>query len=132
MKRLLCFVVLLCCLLVLSGCRETRISENATVTLYFRCYDNDIVQELTAEEAAKVIEIVNGNAFKSTFVYGVPSCGFSKEVSLKIGGRYYAVAMDTCNNMQDLGTLQYFDISEEGVDYIHALFEKYGGYFPCI
>lgn len=30
------------------------------------------------------------------------------------------------------GALKYFSISEDGIDYIHALFEKYGGYFPCV
>lgn len=126
MKRLICFFLMISCLMSLAGCRETKISEDATVTLHF----NDIVQELTAEESAKVIEILNGNPYDP--LSGVPACGFSKEVSFEIGGRFYAVAMDTCNNMQDLGTLRFFDISEEGIDYIHALFEKYGGYFPCV
>ncbi len=132
MKRLLILMLLLSCLLALSGCRETKIKEDANVTLHFCCYDNNIVQELTAEESAKVIEILNGNTYDNIYISGVPSCGFSKEVSFEIGGRFYAVAMDTCNNMQDCGTLRFFDISEEGMDYIHTLFEKYGGYFPCI
>ena len=130
MRRLICFFLTVCCLMVLVGCRETRISEDAAVTLHFCCYENDIVQELTAEESAKVIEILDGNPYEP--LSGIPACGFSKEVSFEINGRFYAVAMDTCNNMQDLGTLRFFDISEEGIDYIHALFEKYGGFFPCV
>lgn len=126
MKRLICLLLVLSSLLALSGCRETKISEDAAVTLHFY----DIVQELTAEESAKVIEILDGNPYEP--LSGIPACGFSKEVSFEINGRFYAVAMDTCNNMQDLGTLRFFDISEEGIDYIHALFEKYGGYFPCV
>ena len=27
---------------------------------------------------------------------------------------------------------EFYDISKEDMEYIHALFEKYGGYFPCI
>lgn len=131
MKRLLYVFLTVCCLLTIVGCRETKISEDATVTLHFCCYENDIVQELTAEESARVIEILNGNTYDPAFS-GVPACGFSKEVSFEINGRIYAVAMDTCSKMQDLGTLQFFNISEEGMDYIHALFEQYGGYFPCI
>ena len=126
MKRLICFFLMISCLMSLAGCRETKISEDATVTLHF----NDIVQELTAEESAKVIEILNGNPYDP--LSGVPACGFSKEVSFEIGGRFYAVAMDTCNNMQDLGTLRFFPVTEDEIDYIHALFEKYGGYFPCV
>lgn len=130
MKRLICFFLMICCLMSLAGCRETRISEDATVTLHFCDNDKDIVQELTAEESAKVIEILNGNTYDP--LPGVPACGFSKEVSFEINGRFYAVAMDTCNNMQDLGTLRFFPVTEDGIDYIHALFEKYGGYFPCV
>ena len=126
MKRLICFFLMISCLMSLAGCRETKISEDATVTLQF----NDIVQELTAEESAKVIEILNGNPYDP--LSGVPACGFSKEVSFEIGGRFYAVAMDTCNNMQDLGTLRFFPVTEDQINYIHALFEKYGGYFPCV
>ena len=126
MKRLICFFLMISCLMSLAGCRETKISEDATVTLHF----NDIVQELTAEESAKVIEILNGNPYDP--LSGVPACGFSKEVSFEIGGRFYAVAMDTCNNMQDLGTLRFFPVTEDEINYIHALFEKYGGYFPCV
>ena len=126
MKRLICFFLMISCLMSLAGCRETKISEDATVTLHF----NDIVQELTAEESAKVIEILNGNPYDP--LSGVPACGFSKEVSFDIGGRFYAVAMDTCNNMQDLGTLRFFPVTEDEINYTHALFEKYGGYFPCV
>ncbi|MBQ8909941.1 MAG: hypothetical protein IJY91_02735 [Oscillospiraceae bacterium] len=130
MKRIICFLAVLACLMMLCGCGETKIKEDAAVTLHFCCYENDIVQELTAEESAKVIEILNGNTYDP--LPGVPACGFSKEVSFEINGRFYAVAMDTCNNMQDLGSLRFFPVTEDGIDYIHALFEKYGGYFPCV
>ena len=63
MKRLLYVFLTVCCLLTIVGCRETKISEDATVTLHFCCYENDIVQELTAEESARVIEILNGNTY---------------------------------------------------------------------
>lgn len=128
MKRLICFFLTVCCLMVLAGCRETKISEYETVTLHF----DDIVQELTAEESAKVIEILNGNTYKDVFTSGVPACGFSKEVSFEINGKFYCIAMDTCSRVRGFGSSRYFSVSEDGIDYIHALFEKYGGYFPCV
>lgn len=128
MKRLLCFILMVACLLVLSGCRETKIKENAAVTLHFI----DIFQELTAEESAKVIEILNGNTYKDVFTSGVPACGFSKEVSFEINGKFYCIAMDTCSRVRGFGSSRYFTVSEDEIDYIHALFEKYGGYFPCV
>ena len=91
MKRLICFFLTVCCLMVLAGCRKTKISEDAAVTLHFCRYENDIVQELTAEESAKVIEILDGNPYEP--LSGIPACGFSKEVSFvgqltQIAGRF--------------------------------------------
>ena len=117
--------------LLLFGCSETRLSFSSDVTLNFQCYEENISVALTEQEAQKVIEILNGNSYDSIFD-GVPSCGFSQEVSLNVDSRVFAIAMDTCNCVQDLGNLQYFHISQEGIQYIHSLFEKYGGYFPCV
>ena len=128
MKRIICLLAVLACLMMLCGCRETKIKENAAVTLHFY----DIVQELTAEESEKVIEILNGNTYKDVFTSGVPACGFSEEVSFEINGKFYCIAMDTCSRVRGFGSLRYFSVSEDGMDYIHALFEKYGGYFPCV
>ncbi len=126
MKRIICLLAVFVCLMMLCGCRETKIKEDAAVTLHF----NDIVQELTAEESEKVIEILNGNTYDP--LPGVPACGFSKEVSFEINGKFYCIAMDTCSRVRGFGSSRYFSVSEDGIDYIHALFEKYGGYFPCV
>ena len=56
-------------------------------------------------------------------------------ISLKVGGRIFAIARDTCNCIQDLSlypNLRYFDVSKKDMEYIHTLFEKYGGHFPCV
>ncbi len=34
--------------------------------------------------------------------------------------------------MTDLGNLQFFTIPKEDMEQIHALFEAYGGRFPCV
>ena len=134
MKRywyiLLAVCVAFALLLWLGG--QTRLSSVSDVTLNFQCYGKNICVELTEEEAEKVVEILDGNSYDPIFFDGIPSCGFSNEVSLKVGSRVFAIAMDTCNCVQDMGSLRYFNISQEGIEYIHALFEKYGGYFPCI
>ena len=133
MKRFVCIMVFLSAafLLLLWGCSETRLSSGSDVTLNFRVYGENISVKLTEDEAQRVIEILDGNAYDSIFD-GIPSCGFGEEVSLQIGNRKFAIAMDTCNCVQDLNSLRYFTVSQEGIDYLHLLFEKYGGYFPCI
>lgn len=131
MKRFLSIVLVLCVFLIICGCSKTSISENTKVTLTFIYGEQNIVVVLSEDEAEKVIEILDGNGYAPVFS-GVPSCGFDKNISLKVGGRTFAIACDTCNTIQDLGNSRYFDISKEDMDYIHSLFEKYGGYFPCV
>ena len=127
MKRLLTIFVILSLMVAVYGCSKTSVSEDADVTLTFK----DIRITLEDSEAKKVVDILNGNSYDPVSS-GVPSCGFDKNVSLEIGGCVFAIARDTCNSIQDLSNLRYFSISQEDMEYIHSLFEKYGGYFPCI
>jgi hypothetical protein len=101
------------------------------VTLTFIYEDINVSATLSDEEAEKVIAILDGKRYDS-FTSGLPACGFDKNISLKVGGRVYAVACDTCNYIQDFGNLRYFTITKEDMEYIHTLFENYGGYFPCV
>lgn len=130
MKRLFCFALVLLVLFTCCSC-STAVRSGSEVTLVFTCYESDISVVLPEEEAEKVITILDGKNYKS-LLEGVRSCGFDSEVCFKINNRTYAIARDTCNCVQDLGNLHYFSISKADMDYIHSLFEKYGGYFPCI
>ena len=131
MKRLLVILIILSVMLSVCACSKTNVSKNADVTLTFLYEDKDIRVTLTEEEAEKVIDILNGKNY-DPISSGVPSCGFNKNISLEVGGRIFAIACDTCNCIQDLGNLRYFEISLQDMAYIHSLFEKYGGYFPCV
>ena len=131
MKRIICFVLLASVFCALCSCSKTNISDKADMTLTFINERNNISVTLSEEEAQKVIAILDGKSYDS-LASGIPSCGFSKNISLKVGGRIYAIACDTCNYIQDLGNLRYFSVSQEDMAYIHALFKKYGGHFPCI
>lgn len=128
MKRNLALILVLSVLFLICGCAKTSVRKNADVTLSYIYGEDNINVTLTDDEAQKVIEILSGNSYEPVFS-GVHSCGFDKNVSLKAGGRTFAIALDTCNCIQDLGTLRYFDIPEEDMEYIHSLFEKYGGSF---
>lgn len=130
MKRFLCLVLSALMLLMLTACSHTNAESGKKVTLTYIYGEKNISIELPEEEAEKVIEILDGNQYDPTSA--TPSCGFSKDISLKVGTRTYAIACDTCKIIQDRGNLKYFSVTEEEIDYIHALFEKYGGHFPCI
>ena len=131
MKQFFAVLMILVLLISICGCSKTSVSNNADVTLSFVYGDDNIRVTLEDDEAEKVIDILNGNDY-NPFSSGVPSCGFDENISLKVGRRTFAIACDTCNTVQDLGNLRYFNIPNEDMEYIHSLFEKYGGYFPCI
>lgn len=131
MKRLCAMLAILITVLSLCACATTRVDEKTDITLNFVYSEEDICVTLEADEAKRVTAILNGNRY--AFIWdGVPSCGFNEDISFKVGDRVYAIACDTCNCVQDLGNLRCFDIPEEDMEYIHSLFEKYGGYFPCV
>ena len=131
MKRFLSILTVLFLLISICGCSQTSVSKDSDVTLTYIYGDKDIHVTLEDDEAEKVIEILDGNEY-DPISSGIPSCGFDGNVSLKVGGRTFAIACDTCNCIQDLGRLRYFTIPQEDIQYIHSLFEKYGGSFPCI
>lgn len=131
MKRFLCIALVFIMLLTLCGCSKTSIKADQDVTLNFVFGGHDIHVTLTEEETKKVIGILDGNIY-DPIASGVPSCGFDKDISLTVGSQSYAIARDTCSTIQDLGNLRYFNVTQAEIDYIHALFEKYGGSFPCI
>ena len=130
MKRIFSAVLVFAMLLSLCGCGRTSLGKNAAVTLTFIYLDEDIRVTLHEDEAKRVKDILDGKIYDP--FGGIPSCGFDKDISLKVGNRVFAIARDTCGCVQDLGNLRFFSLSQEDIDYIHALFEKYGGRFPCI
>ena len=131
MKRFLAILLLVSMIPALCGCAKTNVSQSANVTLIYQFGGKNITVSLEPEEAEKVVGILDGNSYDPVWS-GIPSCGFSSDIALNVNGRVYAVARDTCNKMQDMGNLRYFSVSEDEIDYIHDLFKKYGGKFPCI
>ena len=131
MKRFFAVLMILVMLVSICGCSKTSVNKNADVILTFAYGGDNIRVTLEDDEAEKVIDILNEKNYDPIFS-GVPSCGFDKNISLKVENRVFAIACDTCNCIQDLGNLRYFDIPKEDMEYIHSLFEKYGGYFPCV
>lgn len=131
MKRIWIISLFLLVMISLCACGRTTVDQTAEVTLTFIYGDENISVTLAAEEAEQVRDILDGRSYDSRFA-GIPSCGFHENISLRIGNRVFAVACDTCNCIQDLDNLRYFHIPIEDMEYIRSLFEKNGGYFPCL
>ena len=131
MKRYYAIFIILVLMLSICGCSQTSVDKDADVTLTFIYGEENISVTLEDNEAEKIVDILSENNYDPHFS-GAPSCGFNKNISLKVGNRIFAIACDTCNCIQDLGNLKYFDIPKADMEYIHSLFEKYGGYFPCV
>ena len=131
MKRVSIAILALAVMLFACGCAQTHVSKNADVVLTFVHEEKNIKVILEEEEAQKVIAIFDGKEY-DPFTLSVPSCGYSPDISLTVGYRVFGLACDTCNGILDYSGLRYFYIPEEDLQYLHSLFEKYGGYFPCV
>lgn len=131
MKRFCGIFMILVVVISLCGCARTSVENNADVTLTFHYEEENISVTLEANEAERVTSILNGNRYDPLF-YGIASCGFDKDISMNVGNRIFAIARDGCNCIQYQGNQRYFEITAEDMEYIHSLFEKYGGYFPCV
>ena len=117
--------------IVLFGCKETHISDNATVKLKYNYLATRFKQTLTEEETAKVISILDGKTYYASPI-DTPYCGFDYRIAIVVNGRVFGVACDGCNVLIDYTNLRCFDVSQEDIEYLHSLFASYGGHFPCI
>ena len=132
MKRVFAVFLVLAVGFSLCGCFQTSVNASEPVILIFIYEEENIHVTLTSDEAAKVVEILDGNTYDPSILLGFPSCGFHENVALKVGNRSFLIASDCCNCILDLENKLYFNIPQEDIAYIHSLFESYGGYFPCV
>lgn len=127
MKRLFALALILLIAAALCGCSRVDIAEDQPVMLVFRCGDTAVEEPLSEAEAAQIIEIFQG---KQLF-FDNPSCGFSPDVSLRIGGRAYCPACDKCCYVQDIFSLKCFKLTQAERDILESIFSAHGGFFPC-
>lgn len=125
MKRFrnIVFVIVVLMLVIYGILPKNRINRNDEVKLVLIYDEQDIQVVLPDDEASKIRDIMDGKIY---YLFpGMPACGFSKCYGFSIGDTFYAVAIDSCGTIMNCSSDQYFDVSEEEINYIHSLFEKY-------
>lgn len=134
MKRIntiLC-IALAILLPVLTGCSKVSVSENASYKVVYQYDDISFSEELTAEEAAAVAQILGGKV-KSRYWLNTPSCGFDENIAIIINGQRYALACDKCTTLKVCGTVNtYIEVTQAERDILEAIFTARGGKFPCV
>ena len=130
MKRFLFIALVVVILILVIYCilPKSNVNSNDQVELILISDERDIQVVLPDDEANKVKDILDGNLYD--LFPGTPACGFLKCYGFKIGDNYFAMPLDSCNTINDSETndsetQRYFVVSQEEMDYLRSLFQKY-------
>ena len=115
-------------ILTLCSCGKISVDKNQAVELVYKYAGASVDVQLSKQESEKIL-----NIFDSKELYNDnPSCGFDENVSLRVSGKTFCPACDTCCIVKDCSSGQFFTISQAERDTIEEVFESHGGHFPCI
>ena len=131
MKKKSVFLVLVLVLLlaVIYVNRNTlRIGNPDYAVLTYSYEDIYIWEELYGGDVDAVVKILDGKIETPDN----PSCGFSEDISITIGGNTFALACDHCGIVKNCTTGKYISISDAERDILEKLFTGRGGKFPCV
>lgn len=112
--------------------QTVRLGRNVTGTAVYRYEGISFEEPLTGEQLTAAVQIINGKKMSPQSITGIPSCPFSEDVAIILGGRAFLLACDDCAVLQDGETKRYFTITEEERRTLEAIFTDCGGSFPCI
>lgn len=132
---LLVIPVLLTALLFIMYARSfqtVRLGSNVTGKVVYDYGGVSFEEPLTKKQLAAAVEIIDGQKMSPESITGIPSCPFSEDVAIILGGRRFLLACDHCATMQDGETKRYFKISESELQTLYEIFAAHGGTFPCI
>lgn len=120
---ILSFVLILC----FMSAGFSHVSEDKKMYVNY----NGTHKELEKEDCDEMNGLLNGHL--QYWEFGIPACGFSKEVSLEFDdGMYYCIAQDECNTFRVSSSKKYFNVSERVMKRVKEILEKYGAHFPCV
>ena len=129
--------LLLIILLVIIGGRmilnffpiTTTIKTNQAILKYKHEYRKiDFVVDLTPEESKTIKKILNYKIQTKDN----PACGFNQDIAIEFGKMSFSPACDGCGIVKVGNTGKYIGISKKNKDKIVAIYEKYGGVWPCV
>ena len=128
MKRLSLCLISICMAFLLCSCNNSSVDRNQSIELVF-CYgDSSIKAQLSEQDSYCISKILDGKML----YFDTPSCGFDEDISFRVNGKIYCPACDGDCTVKDCSTGWYFAVSQSERKAIDDIFNKYGGYFPCV
>jgi len=127
MKKVLCVLLFLLLSMGCMGCSATISHPSGTAVRI--CYDRENVSfdlELSQEEAAIVLSVLNGKRRDLDMTVTGAGCGFGRKQALIVNGSVYCLAQDMCNVLWEEGTENYYVISSQEMAQLKELFKSYG------
>lgn len=120
-------IIILLASFALLSFNTVGFKETNTGTAKFVYNDINIETQISDEDLEQII-----NIFKNKkLCIDSPSCGFSKNVSLKIDNKTFCIANDTCGVIYLLEKDKYFHIDNEENKLLRNILRRYGFIFPC-
>lgn len=132
MRKICGFAAAVMLLLLMTGCTTISHDSDAAGKVVYDYKEVRFEEDLTAEEVAAVVAILNGKKQEIALFSGTPSCGFDRDIAIIIDGTRYALACDRCGTLQNCDTLAYVHISDAERQVLEEIFTSRGGTFPCI
>ena len=93
------------------------------------CYDRENISfdlELSQEESAVVLSVLNGKRRDLDMTVTGAGCGFGREQSFIIDGSTYCLGQDDCGVIWEDGTNNYYVISQQELEQLQEIFKEYG------
>ena len=97
------------------------------------CYDRENISfdlELSQEESAVVLSVLNGKRRDLDMTVTGAGCGFGQELSFIIDRSTYCLAQDACDVIWEEGTNNYYVLSTKEMNQLREIFNAHGGRLP--
>ena len=127
-KELICAVAVLVTLAVIAtmaGCTPIYHSLFASGRVMYDRQGVTFDEELTAEEVAVVVSILNGKVTESIFPMEY-ACGYGEAQAIRIGVTTYYLAQDDCNCIQNGFNGKYYVLSNGEREILEQIFKAHG------
>ena len=126
MKKCISMLMVVAILLTFSGCATIEHEKDASVTLCMIRDSITVTEAVTDEEAAVILDILNGKTANKSFLTTRWSCPFGFELAIRIDDALYLIAQDDCNVIWKEETTSVYRISDEEKEALEQIFLAHG------